>query len=125
MDAVEGIKKSNAKFCNAFAEHDIEKVTALIADDAWFLPPNSEALIGKDAVCAAYKGMMDSGVTGVTLTSTDVEQFGDTANEFGEYTISVGEELIDRGKYMVVWKRVGDCWLIYRDIINTSLPAAE
>lgn len=31
----------------------------------------------------------------------------------------------DRGKYIVVWKRVGGKWLLHRDIWNTSMPAAK
>jgi hypothetical protein len=30
----------------------------------------------------------------------------------------------DRGKYMVVWKRVGDEWQIHRDMFSTSVPKA-
>jgi hypothetical protein len=30
--------------------------------------------------------------------------------------------IFDRGKYMVVWKRVGERWLIHRDMFSTSVP---
>jgi hypothetical protein len=32
--------------------------------------------------------------------------------------------LFDRGKYMVIWKRVAGDWKIHRDMFCTSLPKA-
>jgi ketosteroid isomerase-like protein len=34
-------------------------------------------------------------------------------------------KVADRGKYVVIWKRVGGEWKLHRDIWTTSLPAAK
>jgi ketosteroid isomerase-like protein len=28
----------------------------------------------------------------------------------------------DRGKYIVIWRKVGGQWKLYRDIFNTNMP---
>jgi hypothetical protein len=32
-------------------------------------------------------------------------------------------KVLDRGKYVVIWKRDGAAWRIHRDIWNSSMPA--
>ena len=34
-------------------------------------------------------------------------------------------KLLDKGKYVVVWKPVNGEWKLYRDIWNSSMPAAK
>jgi hypothetical protein len=46
--------------------------------------------------------------------------------EVGKYTLSVaGGQVVDRGKYVVIWKQEGDEWQWHRDIWNSSLPAPK
>jgi len=65
---------------------------------------------------------MESGIKGLNIQTKEVEAQNDTAYEFGE-TILVGENdrVIDRFKYMVIWKRQNDGWKIHREIWNSSL----
>ena len=35
-----------------------------------------------------------------------------------------GDAVADEGKYVVVWKRIGEHWRIYKDIFNSDLPQA-
>ena len=45
-------------------------------------------------------------------------------SETGHYEIYAAEnKLLDKGKYVVVWKSVNGVWKMYRDIFNTSMPA--
>jgi ketosteroid isomerase-like protein len=44
--------------------------------------------------------------------------------ETGQYEIYGDKsQLIDKGKYVVIWKNENCEWKIYRDIYNTSSPA--
>jgi len=58
----------------------------------------------------------------LNIQTKEVEAQTDTAYEFGE-TILAGENdgVIDRFKYMVIWKRQNDGWKIHREIWNSSL----
>jgi ketosteroid isomerase-like protein len=60
------------------------------------------------------------------LKTVEVEQIGTTAIEVGSYTLSGADgAALDKGKYLVVWKKEGKEWKLFRDIFNTSqAPAA-
>jgi ketosteroid isomerase-like protein len=48
---------------------------------------------------------------------------GDTAVEVGRYTLSgEGGQVLDTGKYVVIWKKEDDAWRYHRDIWNSSMP---
>jgi hypothetical protein len=60
----------------------------------------------------------------VSLNTMEVEALGNTAIEVGTYTAAGADgKMADKGKYIVIWKRVGNDWKIHRDIFNTSMPA--
>ena len=45
--------------------------------------------------------------------------------ETGNYEMRAeNNALVDKGKYVVVWKMVNGGWKLFRDIGNTSMPAA-
>jgi ketosteroid isomerase-like protein len=61
----------------------------------------------------------------VTLTAKEVETHGTTAIEVGAYKITgPGQQVLDTGKYIVVWKKEDGQWKLHRDIFNTSVAAA-
>ena len=88
------------------------------------MPPNSEPVKGRPAIEKLFQMMMAAGINGVSLTAQEVEAHGNIATEVGAYSVkdSTGKEL-DRGKYMVVWKRIEGQWKLHRDIWNSSNPA--
>lgn len=124
MTIEEEINKANAAFCSAIASGDANALRPSYSDNPWFMVPNEEPIKGLDAVVGAVQGLIDNGITGISLTTVEVNHLGDTAIEIGEYNLSAGDAVADRGKYMVVWKNIDGNWCIHRDMINTSLPAA-
>jgi ketosteroid isomerase-like protein len=62
----------------------------------------------------------------IDLTAAEVEAHGLVASEVGTFVVKVKDgTVVDRGKYVVVWKKVGGQWLLHRDIWNTSQPAPK
>jgi uncharacterized protein (TIGR02246 family) len=122
-DAKKGIEAGNKAFGAAIAAGNAAGVAALYTDDAVAMPPNGEAVTGRPAIEKAFQGMIASGVKEVVLTAKEVEAHGDTATEVGAYSVkdAAGKEL-DRGKYIVVWKRVQGQWKLHRDIWNSNVP---
>ena len=67
---------------------------------------------------------MDRGKKTVRLEIVEAEGHGDTAIEIGKYTLSwEGGNVLDRGKYVVIWKQESGQWKLHRDIWNSSLSA--
>jgi ketosteroid isomerase-like protein len=61
--------------------------------------------VGRDAIQKVWQGMVDSGVAGATLTTTEVAAAGGgTAYEVGRYELTdKSGKSIDHGKYIVIW----------------------
>jgi len=67
------------------------------------------------------------GIAGTgTLETLELEGHGETVYEVGKYTLrGTAGELLDQGKYLVVWKREKGRWRLHRDIWNSSRPATQ
>ena len=121
------IERANAAFAAAFAKGDSGALAAMYSDNGQAFPPNSEVLHTRDAIRKLWQGAMDGGVKSVELQAIEVEPHGpDTAYEVGAYSMMAADgKVVDRGKYLVIWKREGGQWKLHRDIWNTSLPPAK
>jgi uncharacterized protein (TIGR02246 family) len=125
-DLRKAIEAQNKRFGAAVEKGDVAALGALYTDDAQALPPNSDVVEGRAAIQEMWKGVLASGVGGASLETTDVETEGNLAYETGRYQMrSKDGKVLDRGKYVVVWKRSGSDWRIHRDIWNTSMPAGK
>jgi uncharacterized protein (TIGR02246 family) len=125
-DLRKAIEAQNKRFGAAVEKGDVAALGALYTDDAQALPPNSDVVEGRAAIQEMWKGVLASGVGGASLETTDVETEGSLAYETGRYQMrSKDGKVLDRGKYVVVWKRSGNDWRIHRDIWNTSMPAGK
>lgn len=112
------------KWSDAAAKGDAAALSALYAEDAMVFPSNSDIVKGNAAIRKFWQGFIDTGVKNVALNTLEVDVLGDTAIEVGTYaSTGVDGKAVDKGKYIVVWKRVGSDWKIHRDIFNTSMPA--
>ena len=120
------IEKGNKKFADGAARGDSALIASAYTPDAIAFPANSEAVKGKPAIQKMWQSVLDSGINGFELTTSEVEPAGNTAYEVGTYVLKKKDGTVaDRGKYCVVWKRVNGEWLLHRDIWTTSLPATK
>jgi uncharacterized protein (TIGR02246 family) len=120
----EALKAANERFMAAFGRGDAAGLAALYTEDGQVLPPNSQVVEGHDAVQGFWQAVMDMGIKGARLETVEAEGHGDTAVEVGRFELlGEGEQVLDRGKYVVIWKRDGGEWKLHRDIFNSSQPA--
>lgn len=118
------IEAGNKQWEAAASKGDGAAVAALYTATAQLLPANSEVVSGTAAIQKFWQGVLDSGIRGAKLKTLEVEAHGDSAHEVGQYELSdQGGKVLDRGKYVVIWKRVGARWKLHRDIWTTSQPA--
>jgi uncharacterized protein (TIGR02246 family) len=124
-DVRQAIAAVNRDFVNAFARGDAAGMGALYTTSGQLLPAHSDVVTGRQAIQAFWQAVMEMGIREATLETVELEAYGDSANEVGRYTLrgDAGQEL-DRGKYVVIWKREGGQWKLHRDIWNSSLPPA-
>ena len=118
------IRAADDNLESAFGRGDSERISGLYTEDGMLLPTGSDPVKGKPAIQAFWQGAMDLGIKGLGLEIVELEDHGGTAIEVGTYTLSSeGEEVIDRGKYIVIWKQEDGRWKLHRDIWNTNMPA--
>ncbi len=124
-DVHDAIVAADETFMTTFSRGDAAGIAALYTTNGQFLPPNSDVVTGKQAIQATFQGLMDMGIKTVKLETTEVEGYGDTASEVGRYTLG-GEDgqVMDQGKFLVIWKQEAGQWKLHRDMINTSMPAS-
>jgi ketosteroid isomerase-like protein len=106
----------------AITRHDLAASVALFSDDAQILPQHGPAVRGRQEI-EAY---LDDWTTPKVTYDTDTELTlvrGDLGIEQGRYRIRNvrrGSDVED-GKYLHVWRRVGNDWKLYRIIYNTDV----
>lgn len=124
-DITAEIRKANDKFESTFARGDAAGMAELYTEDGMLLPAGSGIVEGKADIEAFWKGAMDMGIKQAKLETIDIEQLENTAIEIGNCVLS-GEDgqVLDKGKYLVVWKKRGGEWKLQKDIWNSnSAPA--
>ncbi len=117
------IDETLVKFVAAFNAGDAATVASFYAEDAAVLPPDGARVDGRAAIQDFWRGAIESGMKIDDLHAVEVEARQDMAGEVGVFTLSVpGEGGVTKvsGKYIVLWKRDGHTWQLYRDIWNTN-----
>lgn len=118
------IKAANQAMQAAVAKGDAAALAALYATDGEVMPVGMDPIKGTEALQKFWKGVVSGGIGGVTLKTLELYPAAGTATEVGEYTLTdkSGKTTLDKGRYVVVWKKVGESWKLYRDIFATSVP---
>jgi len=122
----DAIVAADQTFMNIFSKGDAAGIANLYTKDGQFLPPNSDFVTGRPAIQATFQGFMDMGIKEIKLKTLEVDAFGDTASEIGTYILETKDgQVLDQGKFSVIWKLEEGQWKLHRDMINTSMPATH
>jgi uncharacterized protein (TIGR02246 family) len=125
-DIYDAIVAADETFMRIFSQCDAAGIAALYTENGQFLPPNGDFVKGSQAIQTTFQALMDSGIKAIKLEALEVEAYGETASEVGKYTLEgEGGQVLDKGKFIVIWKQEAGQWKLHRDIINTSMPAPE
>jgi uncharacterized protein (TIGR02246 family) len=121
-DVRKAIEAAEAKFGSLYAAGDIKAAAEVYSEDAEALPPGSSAIGGRDAIRMFWEGAFEMGIAKVVVKTLETSGTGgDTAYEQGTYTLyGKAGDIRDDGKYIVVWRREGKAWRMYRDIWNSN-----
>jgi uncharacterized protein (TIGR02246 family) len=115
----ETIARTNATFAAALQDGDPRAASAVYAENATMLAPSAELLSGRQAIAAFWSAGVEAGISGVELTSIELERNSGLAYEIGRYTLSLRSPegtVVDHGKYLIVhalqadgsWRRAAE-----------------
>jgi uncharacterized protein (TIGR02246 family) len=120
----DAITAANEEFMAAFNRGDAAGLAALYTENGQVLPPNGAFVTGKPAIQGFWQAVMDMGIKEAKLETVETEGHGDTATEVSKFTLyGEGGQVLDKGKYIIIWKREHGQWKLHRDIFNSSMPA--
>jgi uncharacterized protein (TIGR02246 family) len=120
------IEAANKEFVAAFGRGDAAGVAARYTQDGQLFPPNYDVMSGREAIQAFWQVVLDMGIKPAHLQTVEAERQGDVIIEVGTYVLhGEGSQVVDKGKYIVIWKQEGGQWKLHRDIFNTNMPAPE
>ena len=105
-------------------------MAGMYAEDASLMDPAGATITGRANI---EKAMRDWFATaryfGRTRRQATLDVSGDLAVEAGNFSESFQERgkarVIREGRYLVVWRRVGDVWLVQRDVELPNPAAAK
>ncbi|ACA19065.1 conserved hypothetical protein [Methylobacterium sp. 4-46] len=116
------IDKLNAEFESAFRSGNFSAVANMYTEDAYVLPSGSPLVHGRAEV---QKFWTEAGkvITDIKLTTLDVQPLGgEAAREVGRFVLKLKDQSAQdaSGKYVVVWRKVGNDWKLSTDIWNSD-----
>ena len=121
------IDKAGKAFAEAFGRGDTKAVANFYSEDAVAFPPDGNMVEGRPAIEALWKSFRETGAKSMAFEVIDVVSSGNLAAETGIATLAIqamgGTTTEVKVKYVVVWKKQGGAWKLYRDIWN-AMPSA-
>jgi uncharacterized protein (TIGR02246 family) len=128
IGAASFVRRMGDEWARHWNAGDLDGVAAIYAEDAVYLPPHHEAVHGREAIREYLKAPLGHGVSDLAFDVTHIKQQGAIAWDVGTYrmTIPQNEETKreDHGKYLTVWRRLGERWLIAADAWSSDVPAS-
>lgn len=119
------IAELNKQFEDGVKNADTVSMGNLYADDAKWMNPNAPAVTNKTAMISEFSKIINAGVGSAKLNTTDVWGDENYVTEEGTYLLFAKDgSQIDKGKYLVLWKRVDGKLKFFRDMFSSDLPPA-
>jgi uncharacterized protein (TIGR02246 family) len=120
------IRELDRSWSQAAQNKDLDKMVADYTDDASVLPYNEPIVTGKKAIRELWQHMFSLPNTTVSFgpNKIEVSKSGDMAYDIGWAQIASkdaqGKDTVEKGKYVVVWKKLNGKWKVAADIFNTD-----
>ena len=123
----QAIEKSNQVYGEAFIKGDSTLFIDRYTRDAWIMNPGAPSLKGATAAATFYTiAYHQMQIRNVILKTGEVVACGDFASETGTFELRDSRNaVLDKGKYLVLWKRTGSGWKMHRDSFNSDGPLSS
>jgi uncharacterized protein (TIGR02246 family) len=116
------IQKLDDEWSAAFNNGDAAAIAAMYTEDAYALPAGHDMVKGRAAIEAFWKEMAQQ-LGNARLAVVDLAPLGPRrAREIGTFSFETKTQPPQpvTGKYVVVWRKIGNRWLLATDIWNMN-----
>lgn len=120
---IEKIEQNAQKFSSYVNSSNYKMIAESYTKDAKIFPQRGKIINGVDGILKYWT--LPEGVKTINhkITPNEITIVEDTAYDYGYYEGTTirpnGDKSSWEGKYVIVWKRVGDDWKMYLDIWNS------
>jgi len=109
------------KFMSTYNKGDAIGLSKMYSKNGQILPPNRDVITGRDSIKNFWEKEIFNRTKTMKVAIVDIEVMGDKAFEIGRFILySSKNKIIDRGKYITIWKKISGKWKIHRDIWNSN-----
>ncbi len=128
-DVQEILRARSAALVNAEQTKDIQKALSFYAEDAVIQAAGMAQFVGLDSIRTLYSMMfekMSIKETSSSITNLTVARSCDMAYEYGINRLvfnSPRGELLDMGKYILIWKKIKDNWYVAALSFTSDAPS--
>lgn len=117
------ISSSLTRLTEAVQRGDSTTIASFYTSEAQIFPPNSEPISGPTGIISFFGAGMRMGIKNAKIITTELYGGEDGLTEIGNYELSgEGGKILDRGKYIALWKKENGVWKMYRDMSNSNMP---
>jgi ketosteroid isomerase-like protein len=110
-----------AKMMELYRQGDVAGLAEMCTADAQALPPGSAIIAGRENLRAIWQRQIEGGATGARGEVLEAEELGDTGITVLDYEmLDQGDQVVYRGKAMVVWKQQAGEWKLHRQMWNAN-----
>ena len=122
-EAKRAISESNIIYWQAFVKGEAALFIERYSTDACIMPPNAPAMCGKTAAPAFFNAAYHQmNIRNGKFTTLEI--FPGNENYVTEYGLfelrDNNQNLLDEGKYLVLWKKTEQGWKMFRDCFNSN-----
>lgn len=119
------IDEKNNRFTQAHITGDTAFLNNIFTQDARVYAPNSDVVVGHDAIAALNLEYINFGIKEFREETTALYGNEEYLINEGTYFMNYGDDnTLDKGKFINIWKKAEDDWKLYSNIWNTNIPAA-
>ena len=123
--AKQEIAAANLAFETAVSKSDSVGFASLYTTDTKWMNPNEPSVEGRAALVSHISQQLKAGIASAKLNTVEVWGDENYVTEEGNFQIFTKDGTqIDKGKYLILWKRVDGKLMFHRDIYNSDLPLA-
>ena len=125
-NAKKEIQSANLEIAQFMAKADSAGMASAYSTDGSVMLNNMPSVKGKANLTTTWASFMNAGVSKIELNTLEVWGDENFITEEGLFEIKTKEGTqIDKGKYIVLWKKEDGKWKLHRDISNSDLPLAK
>ena len=120
------IESQSLALMEASKRGDAAAMAAVFTADARLNVPGPQGIIaGRAAIQRFWESALNGGMQELSLAAVELEGDGELRFETGAYSArGANGAVLGTGEYLLVWKKEGGAWRIYRDYGRPAAPAA-